>query len=146
MSPGRPRPPFPGNLVPGLVLLMVDTRHHEPKHHFYVILNRTPTTDGALVFAMATSQVAKVKQHLLDRNLPAGTAVELAPRAYPAFTRPTIFNCNDVDIVPTELINGRLEDGLVQYRPAVPEELLTQLREAALKSPTLEPKYQKLIR
>ncbi|MNS44829.1 hypothetical protein D3C72_772810 [compost metagenome] len=139
-------PPFPGNLVPGFVLHMVDLRHQDPKYHFYVILNEKPDTDPWLVIAMATSKVDKVKAHMTARKLPPDTAVELQPGEYPHFSQPTIFNCNDVDIFPMATIKGRLEDGLVQYRRCVSPEVLQRLREAALKSPTLEPKYQKLIR
>lgn len=139
-------PPFPGNLVPGFVLHMVDPHHQNPNYHFYVILNVHPDTDAWLVIAMATSKVDKVKAHMSLRRLSPDTAVELKPGEYPHFSKPTIFNCNDVDIFPTNVIKGRLEDGLVQFRRCVSIEVLNRLREAALKSPTLEPKYQKLIR
>jgi hypothetical protein len=138
--------PFPGNLVPGFVLHMVDLHHQNPKYHFYVILNVKPDEDAWLVIAMATSKVDKVKAHVAARGLGQDTIVELQPGEYPHFSQSTIFNCNDVDIFPMTRIKERLEDGLVQYRQCVSDSVLARLRTAALKSPTLEPKYQKLIR
>lgn len=146
MTSGDDQAPFPGNLVPGFVLHMVDPHHQHPNYHFYVILNVKPDTDAWLVIAMATSKVNKVKSHMAGRGLAPDTAVELQPGEYPHFSRPTIFNCNDVDLFPMTVIKGRLEDGLVQYRRCVSDDVLNRLREAALRSPTLEPKYQKLIR
>jgi len=65
----------------------IDGPNRQSKNRYFVVLNRNPKTDTALVLVTSTTQVAKRKEFVQRAGITDQTIVSISPNEYPVFTR-----------------------------------------------------------
>ena len=109
--------------------------------HYFVVLNRNPSTDPFLVLVCITSHVQKVKKiwgHALN------TLVEVGPKAYSKLKCPSIVNCNRYTPKTIEQLSFEAQTRILKHDDGIDESLLLLLRKALVASDQIEPKVKKL--
>ena len=123
----------------------VDGPGRQPKNRYFVVLNRNPKTDTALILVTSTTQVAKRKEFVQRAGISAQTIVLVSPSEYRVFTNESAFNCNDVvEVSMTDLIRKVEEDGSMNY-PKMPDSILAKLIIGINASPRISPAIKKLL-
>lgn len=120
-------------IKPGSVYYFPEASFSSPEPHYFIVLNHNPLTDSFLVLVCSSSQIEKVKRR--RRPCPANTLVDLSPAYYPAFSKPSIIDCNEVhEYTIDDLVNmiGKYD---LKTKSEMSAELVTTLRRAVCGSP-----------
>ena len=74
----------------------VDGPGRQSKNRYFVVLNRNPKTDTALILVTSTTQVAKRLEFIKRAGISEKTVVFVSDREYKVFTKESAFDCNEV--------------------------------------------------
>lgn len=123
----------------------VDGPKRQSKNRYFVVLNRNPKTDTAVILVTSTTQVAKRREFVQRAGISEQTIVQVSPKEYPVFTSESAFNCNDVIEVSMENLIRKIEDdGSMDY-PKIPDSILAKLIVGINESPRIAPAIKKLL-
>ena len=123
----------------------VEGTNRQSKNRYFVVLNRNPKTDMALILVTSTTQVAKRKEFVQRAGISEQTIVSVSPKEYSIFTAESAFNCNDViEVGMSDLIQKVEDDGSMNY-PKLPDSILAKLIVGINKSPRISPAIKKLL-
>jgi hypothetical protein len=123
----------------------VDGPKRQSKNRYFVVLNRNPKTDTALVLVTSTTQIAKRKEFVQRAGISEQTIVSVSPKEYSVFTSESAFNCNDViEVSMDDLIRKVEDDGSMNY-PKMPDSILAKLIVGINESPRISPAIKKLL-
>jgi len=123
----------------------VDGPKRQSKNRYFVVLNRNPKTDTALVLVTSTTQIAKRKEFVQRAGISEQTIVSVSPKEYSVFTSESAFNCNDViEVSMDDLIRKVEDDGSMNY-PKMPDSIVAKLIIGINESPRISPAIKKLL-
>ena len=123
----------------------VDGPKRQSKNRYFVVLNRNPKTDTALVLVTSTTQIAKRKEFVQRAGISEQTIVSVSPKEYSVFTSESAFNCNDViEVSMDDLIRKVEDDGSMNY-PKIPDSIVSKLIIGINESPRISPAIKKLL-
>jgi hypothetical protein len=120
---------------PGSVYYFSAYEFSTDEPHYFIVINRNPLTDEVLLLVWASSQVEKVRRRRANQP---GTLVEIEPAQYPAFSRTSVIDCNNVLKKSLDEIVLRLNCGQLKVKPDMPLSLIEQIREALRRSPIID--------
>lgn len=120
----------------GVVFYLQHRGLTSPLPHYCIVLNVDPLSGEALLLAVATSQVDAVHQR--RAQLPPETIVEVAPAAYPVFTKPTAIDCNDVKTLPLADLRTAIDSRRAQEKDPLPAAILQAILAGVLASPMVD--------
>ena len=123
----------------------VDGPKRQSKNRYFVVLNRNPKTDTALVLVTSTTQIAKRKEFVQRAGISEQTIVPVSPKEYPVFTSESAFNCNDVIEVSMDDLIRKVEDNGSMDYPKIPDSILAKLIVGINESPRISPAIKKLL-
>ena len=123
----------------------VEGPKRQSKNRYFVVLNRNPKTDTALVLVTSTTQIAKRKEFVQRANISEQTIVSVSPKEYPVFTSESAFNCNDVIEVSMDDLIRKVEDNGSMNYPKIPDSILAKLIVGINESPRIAPAIKKLL-
>lgn len=110
--------------------------------HYFIVINYTPLTDRVILLVWASSKIQAVKRR--THNLP-NTTVEIKKGEYPAFTKDSIVNCNEVVSKTLDILIAKLEKKELKLKIELDIALLEKLRKAVLRSPLVEKNIKMLL-
>lgn len=123
----------------------VDGPKRQSKNRYFVVLNRNPKTDTALVLVTSTTQVARRREFVQRAGISEQTIVSVSPKEYPVFTSESAFNCNDVIEVSMDNLIRKVEDNGSMNYPKIPDSILAKLIVGINESPRIAPAIKKLL-
>ncbi len=122
-----------------------DGPKRQSKNRYFVVLNKNPKTDTALIMVTSTTQIAKRKEFVQRAGISERTIVSVTPAEYSVFTRESAFNCNDVIEVKMQDLIRKIEDNGSMNYPKIPDSVLAKLIVGVNESPTISEAVKKLI-
>lgn len=72
------------------------------------------------------------------RSLHPGTTVEIGPKNYRDFPRPSIIDCNTVFLKTIKELTAKHDNGKLEFKKVMPTEIVEELREAVITSVMVE--------
>ena len=132
-----------GTIRPGSVYYLPHESFSSPEPHYFVIINIAPTVDEVLLLICASSKIANVKSQW--RNCPDETFVVISPHQYSGFKSISILNCNHVIEQSIDQLVERLLNGQLKLKPEMSIELVEQLRQGVIMSPTASGRNKGLV-
>jgi len=133
-------------LEPGRVYLFKADHHKGSKLHYHVIVNTDPSSDERIVMVTATSISLKHMDDYWSNLVKLGVIVQATSEDADFIQHPTLFRCDEPIVLTKQQINNKISEGLLIQKEAVPEKLLTRLRDGLLNSDTVEEEIKKLVR
>lgn len=122
-----------------------DDSKRQSKNRYFVILNRSPKTDTALIMVTSTTQIQKKKDFIKRIGISEKTIVEVKTKEYSVFTNDSAFNCNDIfEVKMEDLIRKIEENGSMNY-PKLPDNILGLIIEGVNNSPNVAPAIKNLL-
>lgn len=122
-----------------------DGTGRQSKNRYFVVVNRNPKTDTALILVTSTTQIAKKKEFVKRAGISERTIVPVSPKEYLVFSAESAFNCNDVYEVSMQDLIRKIEDtGSMNY-PKIPESILAKLITGINESPNVTLSIKKLL-
>lgn len=107
----------------------------QSKNRYFVVLNRNPKTDVALILVTSTTQAQKRKEFIRRSGISEKTIVEVKAQEHPIFTSDSAFDCNEVfEVRMSDLIRKIEENGSMNY-PRLSHSLLLQIIAGLKESP-----------
>lgn len=123
----------------------VDGANRQSKNRYFVVLNRNPKTDTALILVTSTTQIEKRREFVKRAGINEQTIVSVSPKEYAVFSAESAFNCNDVvEVGMSDLIRKVEDDGSMNY-PKIPDSILAKLIVGINQSPRIAPAIKKLL-
>jgi hypothetical protein len=117
----------------------------QSKNRYFVVLNREPKTDIALIMVTSTTQILKRREFVRRSGIDSRTIVYINDTEYPVFNRDCCFDCNNVfEISLNDLIHSVETNGSANY-PKLPAGLLLRLIGGVKLSPQVSEELKKLI-
>ncbi len=123
----------------------MDGPKRQSKNRYFVVLNKNPKTDTALVLVTPTTQVAKRREFVQRAGISERTIVSVSPTEYPVFTSESAFNCNDIIEVSMDDLIRKVEDNGSMNYPKIPDSILAKLIVGINESPRISPAIKKLL-
>ncbi len=117
----------------------------QSKNRYFIVLNRNPKTDTALIMVTSTTQVQKKKEFVKRVGISDKTIVEVIAREYSVFANDSVFDCNEIfEVNMTNLIRKIEENGSMNY-PKLPDNILKRIITGINESPKISPAIKKLM-
>jgi len=132
-----------GTIRPGSVYYFPHESFSSPKPHYFVVINIDPTIDEVILLICASSKIASVRSQW--RNCPDETFVVISPRQYSGFKATSILNCNHVIEQSIDQLVERLSNERLKLKPEMSIELVEQLRQGMISSPTVSSRIKALL-
>ncbi|MFH1671245.1 MAG: hypothetical protein ABH889_00495 [Candidatus Portnoybacteria bacterium] len=115
------------------------------KNRYFIVLNRNPKTDTALIMVTSTTQIQKKKEFVRRSGINRETIVEVKAKEYCIFTDDSAFNCNDIiEVRMKDLIRKIEENGSMNY-PKLPDDILQRIVVGVNKSPKISQTIKDLM-
>ena len=123
----------------------VDGPGRQSKNRYFVVLNRNPKTDTALILVTSTTQVAKRLEFIKRAGISEKTVVFVSDREYKVFTKESAFDCNEIiEVAMSDLIKKIEDNGSMNY-PKIPDSILAKLIVGVNKSPRVSEVFKKML-
>jgi hypothetical protein len=123
----------------------VDGPGRQSKNRYFVVLNRNPKTDTALILVTSTTQVAKRLEFIKRAGISEKTIVFVSDREYKVFTKESVFDCNEViEVAMSDLIKKIEDNGSMNY-PKIPDSILAKLIVGVNESPRVSEAFKKML-
>lgn len=117
----------------------------QSKNRYFVVLNRNPKTDLALIMVTSTSQIQKRLEFIRRANISDKTIVEIKAKEYRVFSCDCAFNCNEVfEVKMSDLIQKIEENGSMNY-PKLPDNLIKRVIAGVNDSPQVSQDIKGLL-
>lgn len=125
--------------------LEVDGPGRQSKNRYFVVLNRNPKTDTALILVTSTTQVAKRLEFIKRAGVSEKTIVFVSDREYKVFTKESAFDCNEViEVAMSDLVKKIEDNGSINY-PKIPDSILAKLIVGVHESPRVSEAFKKML-
>ena len=122
-----------------------DGPKRQSKNRYFVVLNRDPKTDVALIMVTSTTQTTKKREFVKRVGISEKTIVTVLPREYSVFTKESAFDCNEIfEINMQDLIRKIEENGSMNYRK-MPDKILAKIINGVKESPRVSSGIKKLL-
>lgn len=131
-------------LYSGSVFYFVEERLTSDEPHYFVTLNREPTSDPLLLMVCSTSKLDKVRLRNINNN-PDDTLIKVFPSQYPEFSKTSIFDCNSLFLKTTANLVSKLNEGKLKIKPKMPDDILIKLRSAVKASPVVAASQKRIL-
>lgn len=119
--------------------------NRQSKNRYFVVLNKNPKTDTALILITSTTQVAKRKEFVQRAGISEKTIVSVSPSEYRIFNNESAFDCNEViEVGMSDLIKKIENNGSMNY-PKIPGNILAKLIAGVNESPRVSEVFKKMI-
>lgn len=106
--------PIRSTIQPGSVYYFPDScLSPSEAPHFFIVINLNPLTDNVLLLLCSHSNVEQIKRM---RSLHPGTTVEIGPKNYRDFPRPSIIDCNTVFLKTIKELTAKHDNGKLELR------------------------------
>jgi hypothetical protein len=128
---------------PGSVYYFPHESFSTPEPHYFVVININPVIDEVILLICASSKLATVKSQW--RNCPDEAFVIISPHQYSGFKLMSILNCNYVIEQTIDQLIKRLSNGRLKLKPEMSIELVEQLRQGVMVSPTITGRSKSLL-
>jgi len=126
-------------------LMDVDGPNRQSKNRYFVVLNKSPKTDTAIILVTSTTQIVRRREFVQRARISEQTIVVVSPHEYPVFKSESAFNCNDViEVGMQDLIRKVENNGSMNY-PKIPDSILAKLIIGINESPRIAPAVKKLL-
>lgn len=123
----------------------VDGPNRQSKNRYFVVLNKNPKIDIALILITSTTQVAKRLEFIKRAGISEKTVVFASDREYRVFTKESAFDCNEViEVAMNDLIKKIENNGSMNY-PKIPDSILAKLIVGVNKSPRVSEAFKKML-
>ena len=132
-----------GTIRAGSVYYFPHESFSSPEPHYFVVINIDPTIDEVILLICASSKIASVKSQW--RNCPDETFVVISPHQYSGFKSISILNCNYVIEQSIDQLVERLSNEQLKLKPEMSIELVEQLRQGVIISPTVSGRIKGLL-
>lgn len=132
-----------GTIRPGSVYYFPHESFSSPEPHYFVVINIHPTIDEVILLICASSKITKVKSHW--RTCPDETFVVISPQQYSGFKVTSILNCNYAIEQSMDQLVERLSNERLKLKPEMSIELVEQLRQGVIISPTVSGRIKGLL-
>lgn len=143
-----PKIRIPVSVIQGSVFnfyINFDYSNRQSKNRYFVILNRNPKTDTALIMVTSTTQIQKKRDFIKRAGISDKTIVEVKVSEYPIFTSDSAFNCNDIfEVMMADLIRKIEENGSMNY-PKISDNILKRIIAGVKESPKISQSIKDLI-
>lgn len=117
----------------------------QSKNRYFIILNRNPKTDTALIMVTSTTQIQKKREFVKRTGISDKTIVEVKTKEHCIFTSDSAFNCNEVfEVNMSDLIRKIEENGSMNY-PKLPDNILKRIIAGINESPKISQSIKDLI-
>ncbi len=114
--------------------------------HYFVVLNKQPIADDGLVFVCAVTLDIDAVTRVERMGYARETLIDVTSADYALFTRPTLFDCNNIVVQPINVLVEKMEAGELLVKDRVSETVLVKLRQGVIASRHVSEKIKKLIR
>jgi hypothetical protein len=122
-----------------------DDSRRQAKNRYFIVLNRNPKTDVALIIVTSTTQIQKKREFVKRVGISDKTIVEVKAKEHPIFTRDSVFNCNDVfEVDMSDLIRKIEENGSMNY-PKLSDDVLKRIIAGVNESPKVSQSIKDLV-
>lgn len=111
--------------------------------HYFVVLNRNPRTDEAIIFGCGSSQIEKTLRR--RPNCSPETFVIITPEEYEDFPVKTIFDCNRTNNRSIEAIIAKYSQGKLEIKTEMNATLIEKLKQGVIASSQIEPRIKALL-
>jgi hypothetical protein len=132
-----------GTIRPGSVYYFPHEGFSSPEPHYLVVINIDPTSDEVILLICASSKIGHVKNQW--RNCPDETFVVISPQQYSGFKLTSVLNCNYVIGQSIDQLVERLLNEQLKLKPEMSIELVEQLRQGVISSPTVSGRIKGLL-
>lgn len=132
-----------GTIRPGSVYYFPHESFSSPEPHYFVVINVDPTIDEVILLICASSKIASVRRQWW--NCPEETLVVISAQQYSGFKSTSILNCNYVIEQSIDQLVERLSNRRLKLKPEMDTELVEQLRQAVMTSPTVSGRIKRLL-
>lgn len=123
----------------------VDGPGRQSKNRYFVVLNRNPKTDTALILVTSTTQVAKRLEFIKRAGISEKTIVFVSDREYKVFTKESVFDCNEVIEVDINNLIKKIENNGSMNYPKIPDSILAKLIVGINESPRVSEAFKKML-
>lgn len=117
----------------------------QSKNRYFVVLNRNPKTDTALIMVTSTTQIQKKREFVKRAGISDKTIVEVKTKEHYIFTSDSAFNCNEIfEVNMSDLIRKIEENGSMNY-PKLPDDILKRIIVGINESPKISQSIKDLM-
>lgn len=132
------------SIPPGTVYYFREESLSSDDPHYFIVLNHDPDNDSVLLLVCPTSQVEKAVWRCHRRGQSSETLVLIKKEEYRELACDSAVDCNFVFEKTKSQINAKISKGEVEMKALIEHSTLHRLREAVLKSPSIE-KWKKAL-
>lgn len=137
-----PRADLRATIRPGSVCYFHDSSLTSSDPHYFIVLNKNPSTDRILLLVCSSSRLQTVRNR---RALRPETVVEISPLEYPDFTRDSIVDCNTVFEKSIPELQRLYDSGKLRVQAVLSTEILEKLRDAVIESDMVDGEVQDML-
>jgi len=117
----------------------------QSKNRYFIVLNRNPKIDSALIMVTSTTQIQKKREFVKRVGISDKTIVEIKAKEHCIFTSDSVFNCNEVfEVNMSDLIRKIEENGSMNY-PKLPDNIIKRIITGINESPKISQSVKDLI-
>ena len=117
----------------------------QSKNRYFIVLNRNPKTDTALIMVTSTTQIQKKREFVKRAGISDKTIVEVKTKEHYIFTSDSAFNCNEIfEVNMSDLIKKIEENGSMNY-PKLPDDILKRIIVGINESPKISQSIKDLM-
>lgn len=122
-----------------------DDSKRQSKNRYFVVLNRNPKTDTALLMVTSTTQTQKRREFVRRVGISEETIVEVHEKEYSVFTSDSAFNCNEIFEVKMDVLIRKIEENGSMNYPKLPDDILKRIISGVNESPEVSQSIKDLI-
>lgn len=117
----------------------------QSKNRYFVVLNRNPKADTALILVTSTTHARKRKEFVKRVGISEKTIVEVKAKEHQIFLSDSAFDCNEVFEVKLDALIRRIEEGGSMNYPKLSEDILQRVISGIIESPKISQAVKDLI-
>jgi len=120
------------SIKPGSVYYFREETIRSEEKHYFVVVNRNPSSDEVILLACASSQIEKVMR--IRHNCPSDTVVIITPEQYSGFRVTSILDCNYIFKKSLFSLMKKYNDSELLVKPEMDISIVETLRKGVLAS------------
>lgn len=117
----------------------------QSKNRYFVVLNRNPKTDTALIMVTSTTRTQKKKEFVKRAGISDKTIVEVKAKEYCIFTSDSAFDCNEIFEVSINILIKKIEESGSMNYPKLPSNILKRIILGIKESPKISQSVKDLM-
>lgn len=112
--------------------------------HYFIVLNNDPSADE-LIGMVVTASYSERKHNWLTSKFEEETIFVFGPEQYKELRHKSYIDCNRLFLKTREELIKKRSKGELNIKPEISDEVLQQIKEAALKSEHIPPAQKRII-